>query len=158
MQHKKVQLDFSNLPSNYVEAGEYQAVINKVTLKESKNTGSQYLNWEFDLVEEEHLGHRVYMMTSLNPQALWKVRDQFEILGIQTEVMELEVTEEGVVMTPFLAGRAVKLKISVEEYNGRNQNRVDGILEYYPNPMFDNTPIENGDSGSSEDNDLPTLA
>lgn len=123
-----LKLDFTNIPDNFIPAGEVDAVITKVVVREGKN--APYLNWEFDLVDPEHKGRKVWMMTSLSEKSLWRLRDVFKSLGLDAESVALDV-EEDIVINPPLANVPVRLKLSVEEYEGTKRNRVDAILERY---------------------------
>lgn len=141
------KLDFSDIPSNTLPPGEYEAIIAKVEGREGPT--APYLNWEFDILDPEYVGRKVWMITSLSPKALWGLRDNLEALGIDVEgELDLEL-EEGtnILIDPDVIGEPCLLGITVEKGQRGEQNRVR-IIEGYSDDDDDD-----GDDDILEAND-----
>jgi hypothetical protein len=125
----KFKIDFGAIPDNALPAGEYTAVINKVTFKEGEK--APYLNWEFDILDEEFADRKVWMITSFADNALFRLKAVAASLGFEG-MFELEI-EEGtdLVLSPDFAGTEVSIKTSLREYQGQNRANIDSILDYF---------------------------
>ena len=117
-----LNLDFSNVPSREpLEEGVYTLSIAKVDETVS-STGNPMLKIEYDVMGVEG-SRKLWDNYVLIDKCLWKVKELFEALGMDTSmVVELDVQE--------LVGQQVQAKVVQEEYNGDIQNRVKKI---YPN-------------------------
>lgn len=131
-----MKLDFSQIPDfKALPEGEYDAVVSQVTVKESSNSEYPYLNWQFtisdtDFPEAESMS--VYMMTSLSPKALWRVRDTFATFGLIDSEIDLEIDDTtGILIDPDLTGMAVRLQLSQDTYQNQIRNRVEQVVQVY---------------------------
>lgn len=115
-----LNLDFSSVPSREpLEEGVYQLQIAKVEEK-SSSTGNPMLSIEYDVVGVDG-NRKLWDNYVLIDKCLWKVKELFDALGIDTaEIVEIDVSE--------LVGMEVQAKIIQEEYNGETVNRVKKIL------------------------------
>lgn len=127
----RIVLDFSDIPENIPDEGSHEAVIEQVEMRYGKNSGAPYLNWQFRILDGDYANFKVWMMTSLSPAALFRVKAVAEALGFEGG-MELEVDEDSnMVIYPPFEGTAVTIEIEHQSYQGRDQARVKDILDYH---------------------------
>lgn len=77
----------------------------------------------------------MWQITSLSPKALFRLKDQFEALGILEDEMELTWDEDIQVTTssgplllePDVVGMPATAVVTVEMYQNKEQNRVDEV-------------------------------
>ena len=114
-----LNLDFSSVPSREpLEEGVYSLTIAKVEETVS-STGNPMLKIEYDVNEVEG-NRKVWDNYVLIDKCLWKLKELFDALGIDTsEIVEMDVTE--------LTGMQVNAKIIQEPYNGDVANKVKKI-------------------------------
>ena len=134
-----MKIDFSEVESSFepLEEGWYDCLINRIEVRESKSSEHNYLNWEFDVQDEDHEGRKLWMITSLSPKALFRLKDNLLALEIIEEDEELELEwaddvditpQEGPLLTnPELDGLAVKVLVENEMYEGKERNRVNDV-------------------------------
>lgn len=114
-----LNLDFSNVPSREpLEEGVYSLVIAKAE-ETLSSTGNPMLKVEYDVMGVEG-NRKLWDNYVLIDKCLWKVKELFEALGMDTnQIVEIDVQE--------LVGQQVQAKVVQEEYNGDIQNRVKKI-------------------------------
>ena len=134
----KVTVNFADVPSQIVAPGEHEVILNKVTYKESNkpsNNGAtnDYLNWEFELVEGDWAGQRVWAMTPLSPEGLWRTKQFFDECGLDSDAIgELEIDDDtGEIVFPPFSGKPMRVKIETNDYKGRKQSRPSHIVEFH---------------------------
>ena len=115
-----VKLDFSSVPSREpLEEGVYHLQIAKVE-ETNSSTGNPMLKVEFDVLGVEG-NRKLWDNYVLIDKCLWKVKELFDALGIDTSALvEMDVNE--------LVGLEVQAKVIQETYNGDIMNRVKKIL------------------------------
>ena len=115
-----LNLDFSSVPSREaLEEGVYQLRIAKVEETQS-STGNPMLKIEYDVLGVDG-NRKLWDNYVLIDKCLWKVKELFDALGVDTsELVEMDVTE--------LVGMEVQAKVIQETYNGDIVNRVKKIL------------------------------
>lgn len=106
-----------------VPDGNYRAYPEEVTQEESDD-GNPYLKWKWKIVGPKAKGALVWDNTSLQPQALWRLRGLLETLGHEIDEddeMDLDLEE--------LAGdgNEITLEITNEKYKGKDQPRITGF-------------------------------
>lgn len=121
-------VDFSNTESK-LKPGEYLATVEEVSV-ETSQSNTEYLKWKFKLDE----GGIAYYNTSLQPQALWNLRNLLEALGVTVPNSALDVDLED------LLGRELMVLIDMEEYEGKKRPK-----------MTDFWPAEDGASSKKEE-------
>lgn len=121
-----VKVDWDSMESNefeLLEPGTYPARIEKIEQKKGRG-GYDYLNFTYFLEEQNQ---RIWDIYSFSPKALWKMKQDFEKLG-------LDVTGE--FDTDELIGRDVILTIIQQDhYQGgfnadgtpKQENRVEAM-------------------------------
>lgn len=123
-------VDFSNTESK-LKPGEYLAAVEEVSV-ETSPSNTEYLKWKFKLDE----GGIAYYNTSLQPQALWNLRNLLEALGVTVPNSALDVDLED------LLGRELMVLIDMEEYEGKKRPK-----------MTDFWPVEDGASSKKTEED-----
>lgn len=115
-----LNLDFSSVPSREPLAeGVYTLRIAKVE-ETTSSTGNPMLKVEYDVIGVEG-GRKLWDNFVLIEKALWKLKELFDALGIDTSsIVEMDVQE--------LVGLEVQAKVVQDTYNGDIVNRVKKIL------------------------------
>ena len=86
-------------------------------VKTSEGSGNDYINWKFKAP-----GGVIYHTTSLQPQALWNLRNVLESLGLEVEesVMDLDLSE--------MDGLTCGGEVEHETYQGKKRPRLVDIF------------------------------
>lgn len=115
-----INLDFSSVPSREpLEEGIYHLQIAKVE-ETNSSTGNPMLKVEFNVLGVDG-NRKLWDNYVLIDKCLWKVKELFDALGIDTSnLVEMDVNE--------LVGMEVQAKVIQETYNGDIMNRVKKIL------------------------------
>ena len=115
-----LNLDFSSVPSREpLEEGVYHLRIAKVE-ETTSSTGNPMLKFEYDVLDVEG-NRKLWDNYVLIDKCLWKVKELFDALGIDTsELVEMDVTE--------LVGLEVNGKVIQETYNGDITNRIKKVM------------------------------
>lgn len=115
-----INLDFSSVPSREpLEEGIYHLQIAKVE-ETNSSTGNPMLKVEYNVLGVEG-NRKLWDNYVLIDKCLWKVKELFDALGIDTSTLvEMDVNE--------LVGLEVQAKVIQETYNGDIMNRVKKIL------------------------------
>jgi hypothetical protein len=115
-----INLDFSSVPSREpLEEGVYHLQIAKVE-ETNSSTGNPMLKVEYNVLGVEG-NRKLWDNYVLIDKCLWKVKELFDALGIDTSALvEMDVNE--------LVGLEVQAKVIQETYNGDIMNRVKKIL------------------------------
>ena len=115
-----INLDFSSVPSREpLEEGVYHLQIAKVE-ETNSSTGNPMLKVEYNVLGVEG-NRKLWDNYVLIDKCLWKVKELFDALGIDTSALvEMDVNE--------LVGLEVQAKVIQETYNGDIMNRVKKVL------------------------------
>ena len=129
----EIEGSFEPLPE-----GEYECVIEKVEVRDSKSSDHDYLNWELKVLDEDYEDRRLWMITSLSPKALFRLKDVLVAIDVIDGDEELEIeweddvditSQEGPLVTnPDLDGLPCVAVVTNEVYEGRERNRVNELL------------------------------
>lgn len=124
----RVKIDFSEVESfAAIPEGEYPVVVAEVEVRDGQDY--PYLNWKLEVSEGEFKGRFLWMITSLSPKSLWRLKEVCENLGVEDEEFELEVDEDSnMVLSPEFVGLPGIAPVTIEQYQNKDQNRVDGLL------------------------------
>ena len=114
-----LNLDFSSVPSREpLEEGMYTLQIAKVE-EGTSSTGNPMLKVEYDVQDVEG-NRKLWDNYVLIDKCMWKVKELFDALGINTsEVVTMDVNE--------LVGLQINAKVIQEEYNGDTVNRIKKV-------------------------------
>jgi len=121
--------DFETLPE-----GNYKVIVDTIEHMTEKN----YLKWTLNVNGGGYDGRKLWLNTSLKPQALWKLK---EVLGRIAPEMDLDGQLN--LDTDELIGLPAIAEVEHEEYQGDTKERVEEL----------HAP-EDG-AGGSNDTDLP---
>lgn len=120
-------VDFTGVSSGFekIEPGTYLARVEKIEQKMSQ-AGKPYLNWTLQLMGGDVDGRKTFFMTSLAPNALWKLKDcLIKAFGYTKDDLsgqfELDIEE--------LIGQECAVVIGEEEYQGEMRDRCLDILD-----------------------------
>jgi hypothetical protein len=123
--------DFEAIPE-----GEYGAEVDKVEVRRNKADDGDYLNWEFVILDGDYENRRLWLITSLKPTALFRLKDIFEQLDVlEGDEMELEYDDDQDVTTssgprllyPDVEGMEVSIRVKNETYDGKERNKVESV-------------------------------
>ena len=119
-----IKVDFTGVETGGFDVpdGAYALAVAVVTQKKGQDTGQPYLSWEFKVDDGKYKGRKIWDNTSLQPQALWKLRSLLECMGMAIEDGEFELD-----LSDF-AGQIVGAEIANEKYQGKNKPRVVGYM------------------------------
>ena len=115
-----LNLDLSSVPSREsLDEGVYDLTIAKIE-ETTSSTGNPMLKVEYDVNDVEG-NRKLWDNYVLIDKCLWKVKELFDALGIDTsELVEMDVSE--------LLGMQVKAKVIQETYNGDIVNRIKKVM------------------------------
>jgi len=96
--------------------------VTEITEEVGEESGQPYLQWILEVSEGEHQGQSLRHITSLQPQALFNLRNTLEALGeeVADSVMELDLKD-------FIGG-TLGISVAIETYQGRKQSRVTDVF------------------------------
>ena len=133
----KISINFAEVTGGFekLPEGPHPVIVEKVEVRESKSSENNYLNWELKVSEGEHEGSRLWMITSLSPKALFRLKDVFEALGVLDDEMELDWDDDieitpgagPTLLEPDVIGIECTAVVKNETYEGKERNRVDEI-------------------------------
>lgn len=114
-----LSVDFSGVESGgkAVPDGAYEVEVVEVTEEESSE-GNPYLKWKFRVTEGPSKGAAIYDNTSLQPQALWRLKGLLEVLGVEVpdSSMDLDLSD--------YVGSTLTITVANEEYQGKDRPKV----------------------------------
>ena len=115
-----LNLDFSSVPPREpLDEGVYDLTIAKIK-ETTSSTGNPMLKVEYDVNGVEG-NRKLWDNYVLIDKCLWKVKELFDALGIDTsELVEMDVSE--------LLGMQVRAKVIQETYNGDIVNRIKKVM------------------------------
>ena len=115
-----LNLDFSSVLSREpLEEGVYYLRVAKVE-ETTSSTGNPMLKIEYDVMGVDG-NRKLWDNYVLIDKCLWKVKELFDAIGIDTsELVEMDVTE--------LVGMEVTGKVIQETYNGDIVNRIKKVM------------------------------
>lgn len=135
-----MKINFAEVEGGFepVPEGRYDVIVDRVEVRESKSSDNDYLNWEMSIQDDDYEGQKLWMITSLSPRALFRLKDIFVELDICGEDDEIDLDwdddvditpQEGPVVTnPELEGIAAVAVVENEMYEGKERNRVEELL------------------------------
>jgi hypothetical protein len=115
-----VQVDWDSMESNSFEAlepGEYSGKIEKIEEKGPGGSGYKYLDVQI-LLEEQN--QRCWTKYSFSPKALWKMKEDFEKLGLDVSSGEFDTDE--------LLGREVIVTLGLRDH-WKGETDADGNVK-----------------------------
>jgi len=140
------KIDFEEVESfAAIPAAEYPVVVEEVEMRESQTSEYPYLNWKLKVTEGEHEGRFVWMMTSMSPKALWRLKETLDNLEVPLDDFNLVVDEDtNFVTEPALVGLPALAPVREDEYQGRINNKVDMLLPVDGPKKAEQAPMKKG--------------
>lgn len=135
-----MKINFAEVESSFepLPEGQYDCIIDRVEVRESNSSEHNYLNWELSVQDDDYEGRKLWMITSLSPRALFRLKDVLMALGVIEDDDEIEIEwddeidvspKEGPqVIEPELDGIACVAVVTNEMYDGRERNRVNDLI------------------------------
>ena len=115
-----VSVDFTGVEGRILlPEDEYQVIVEEVK-KEVSDGGNDYLAWKFKTItDDDTLNDKpLYYNTSLQPQALWNLRNLLETLGIDVPDGPLDIKLDELVNCEMIA------VVENETYEGKKKSKV----------------------------------
>jgi hypothetical protein len=125
-----ITINFSDIKEQTaVPAGLYSIRVHEVIMKLSSDQVNYYLNWDLVITTPgESIDRHVYLMTSLKPNVLWRLKNVIKSLGIEPGEMNFQVDEEtGILLEPDFRNNVAIAKVSNEVYQGVTRDRVEDL-------------------------------
>lgn len=123
---RSVTVDFTDVESGggqgfHIPEGEYGVKVESVEQNTSSNDNEQ-LAWVFKGTEGKAKGKTFYFYTPLIEQALWKLRQTLEALGVEVPDSSLDIDLDELV---DLEATGV---VEDDEYKGKTRSRLAGLV------------------------------
>ena len=128
----KVTVDFSDVQEiEPLEKGEYEAIIEKATYVEPVSDDKYpYINVELTLTDPPGEASKAWVIWSLSPKALFRMKQDFENLGLPGDEIEIDYDEDTMLVTePELEGMpCIVVCNKPRVYEGRPQTDVVALI------------------------------
>jgi hypothetical protein len=105
-----------------VPDGTYAVEVEAVNLEEGEDSGKEYLKWEMRITKGKHKGVKLYDNTSLQPQALWKLKSLLIAMGEEVPDSTMELNPQDYV------GKTLEVETTNEEYQGKDKSKITGYV------------------------------
>lgn len=125
--------EFETLPE-----GDYTIVL--FSVDEGSGPKGQYLNWECNVIDPAYEGQKLWMITSLAPKAVWRVKKLCEAVGVEPQGGQLHVTA--------MLGKYLRCSVYHDEYKKQIRAKIDTFWpvdeDFQPtdSPLVYNLPEE----------------
>lgn len=134
-----IPINFAEVEGGFdaIPEGRYPIVVEKVEVRESKSSDNHYLNWEMTVTDGEFEGRKLWMITSLSPKALFRLKDVFDALGVLEDDMDLQYDDDvqitpqsgPILLTPDVNGLPATAIVTIEyDYDPKGRNKVDQVV------------------------------
>lgn len=136
----RTTINFAEVEGGFeaVPEGVYEVTIEKVDVRQSKSSEYDYLNWEFKITgpDDDYAGQHLWMITSLSPRALFRLKDVFEALDVLEDEMTLDWDDDvditpsngPILLEPDVVGMACQVRVKNEMYDNKERNRVEDVI------------------------------
>ena len=121
------KIDFTGTSLEPLVAAVYAAIFTGYKIDEAKSSGQMKCQLEFTLEDEEVSGRKVWATHSLQSQSLFALKRSMVAIGADPVELSGPVDLDEVLTD--LVGSSCRLDISLGEYEGRPNNKVDRVLE-----------------------------
>jgi hypothetical protein len=92
-----IRIDFSEVEDQGpLPEGRYEVICEDCTVRESKSSDNDYLNFEFRVVDEEYEDRRIWIGASLSPNALFGLEEVLVAMGAieEDEAVDIEWADD----------------------------------------------------------------
>jgi len=118
------QVDLTDIQSNFrIPKGEYEAVCFDVE-RSISDAGNPMIIWSFRLTKGEFAGREWKNFTALTPQAMWKVAETVESLGLGATGSVSRFKAEDAL------GRLCVLAMIDDEYKGQKRSAIGSVMPH----------------------------
>ena len=124
---RTIEVDFTDVEVGggggfHIPEGEYGMIVESVKTGTSSNDNEQ-LEWIFKGTEGKAKGKSFYFYTPLVEQALWKLRQTLEALGVEVpdSAMDIDLDE--------LEGLECVGNVVDDEYKGKERSKLDSLSD-----------------------------
>lgn len=131
-----LRLDFTNVESGgKCPDGQYKATVKEISQETSDNSGSDYLKVKLEASNDSTL----FTNLSLQPQALWKMRDFLEACGRDVPKKAVDIDLDDII------GDELGVIVENETYQGKRRPNVVGFM------LADEVDESENDEGEEEE-------
>lgn len=156
----RVNINFAEVEGGFeaIPEGTYLCEIEKVECRQSKSSEHDYLNWEFKILDDpDHEGQHLWMITSLSPRALFRLKDVFQALDVLEDEMNLDFDDDVDItptagprmLEPDVEGLTCYVVVTNEVYENKERNRVNEVRSAESSKGSSSSQSRNGGSRSS---------
>ena len=119
-----VSVNFDGVGKGFgkVPEGDYIVSVKEVVQDEGQTSGKPYLLWTLEITEGKHKGKLLRHRTSLQPQALWNLRDTLEAVGIDFPESAYDLNLDEV------EGLTMGVTVEIETYEGSKRSTVVDVF------------------------------
>ena len=150
-----LKIDFSDVDERVdIPEGTYRVRVKNVEKRVSEKSDKPYLNWELQIVDGDAKGGTLYHTTSLQPQALFNLRDTLTALGFKVPKSAINLDLSKVIK------REMAVKVTMEEYQGKDRPRISNVFSVTKldeEPEEEDVEDEEEEEEDVEDLDLDEL-
>ncbi len=153
----KIKVDFTNTTDGFNavdKAGTYPVKVLSYEMKKS-SAGKPYIKWEMEVTTGEFKGSKLWNNTSLQPQALFGLRDFLIACGLEVPKKTIKLDLDAVI------GKKVAAIVKMKEYNGEDRPDVSGFKQLKTAKASDDDldieDVEDADDEDEEEIDLDDL-
>ena len=141
-------IDLSGVESarKAIPEGNYIVSVNDASI-ENSSKGSDYIKFEFEVIEGPHKGTKLFHNCSLQPQALFNLKGVLEALGftIPSKAFDLDLSE--------LLGLECEVEVGHETYEGKKRARILEFISGAEDEEDDDEDDEDDEDEDGEDED-----
>ena len=121
-----MRIDFSDVKSfEPIPAGHYDVIVTEIESADAKSSGLPYFKWTLTVIGGEFDDRMLFFNTSLQPQALFKLRDSLIACGATDETVSGSFEPEELLAA--LSGAKCMAVVELGTYEGKITNNVTGL-------------------------------
>lgn len=130
----KVNMEGVESGGALIPEGDYIVAVDEITQEEGQSSGKPYLKFVLKVTEGSNVGAKLYHKTSLQPQALFNLKNTLIALGqpVPNKAMNIDLDK--------LEGLSMMVSVGHEVYEGKKRSQVVDVF-----------PLD----GGSEEDDAP---
>ena len=120
-------IDFSQVQDGFdlIPEGPVDGRLASVSQKVGQSSGKPYLEWIFDVTDDDYPGRKLYFNTSLQPQSLWSLK---RMLINAFHVDEDALADNFDLDPEDLVGIDVTLMVTHRAWNGQKRENVENVI------------------------------
>lgn len=147
--NRTLKIDMTNVESSVlVPEGDHKVKVTEVTVETSENSGKTYLKWKLAVIDG---GGTLYHNTSLQPQALFSLKNVLVSLGVPVPASVVKLNLDD------LEGKTMGVTVEHEVYQGKKKARITDVFPLEEAPSGDDEDDEATDDAEDEEVDLDAM-